>query len=132
MILLQIDGPPVPWAAHQGYGRRAYNPKQKEREYAQWQIKAYFNQQNPIAGPVRLICEYHLPIPTSTRKAIRTQMLNGMVYHIKKPDVDNLNKFLCDCLKTIVFEDDSQVIEINAKKIYSESPKTIIKVIPCP
>lgn len=132
MILLQIDGPPVPWAAHQGFGRRAYNPRQPEREYAQWQLKAYFNQLKPIDGAIKLICEYHMPIPLSTRKGLKTQMMNGVVHHLKKPDVDNLNKFLCDCLKNIIFHDDSQVIEINSKKIYSESPKTVIKVIPCP
>ncbi len=128
MITLEIEGPPTPWAAHQGYGRRAYNPKTKEKQYCQWQIKAQYNQKTPIPGPVILFVAFHLPIPKGTSKVRTKQMLNGIMHHIKKPDVDNLNKFICDCLKTIVFEDDSQIFEIHSKKIFSETPKTVIQI----
>lgn len=55
-------------------------------------------------------------------------MLLGQLHHIVRPDTTNLIKFAEDTLKGIVIEDDSQVYGIVATKIYSETPKTIIKV----
>lgn len=128
MIQLEIAGLPTPWAAHGGFGKRSYNPRGKEKEYVQWQAKAQYNRNFPITGPIRIDVSYHMPMPSGTSKVRRLQMLNGRIHHIKKPDVDNLNKFLCDALKKIVFEDDSQVVEICARKLYGENGKTIIRV----
>lgn len=128
MFTFEIQGQPVPWSAHRGYGRRSFNPKFKEKQYYQWQIRSQFNRENPIGGPVRLHISFYLPIPKGTSFIRRKQMLNGKSFHIKRPDLDNLNKFLEDCLKTIVFEDDSQVCEIVSKKIYGEIPKTVVQV----
>lgn len=130
MILFEVDGIPTPWAAHKGYGRRAYNPRYSEKQQAIWQIRCYHNKTSPITGPVRLHLEFHLPIPKGTSGIRKRQMLNGTIHHIKKPDVTNLQKFIEDCLKGLIIEDDSQVVEINARKIYSEKPKTIVKVEP--
>lgn len=69
-----------------------------------------------------------MPIPKTTSAVRRKQMLNGILHHIVRPDTSNLTKFLEDCLKTIVFEDDSQVVEIIARKIYGETPKTVISI----
>jgi Holliday junction resolvase RusA-like endonuclease len=128
MILLQIDGIPVPWAAHQGYGRRAFNPKFKERSFAQWQLKAQYNQQAPLTTPVKIEFTFHMPVPEGTSKVRRLQMLNGRMHHMKRPDTSNLTKFCEDCLKGVVIEDDSQVVEIVSRKIYGEKPKTVIKI----
>lgn len=128
MILIEIDGLPIPWKSHGGYGRRSFNPRYKERECFQWQIKTQFNQGKPICGPVRCLYTFHMPIPKTTSKIRRLQMLNDMMHHIVRPDATNLIKMYEDCLKGIIFEDDSQVVEIFAKKIYGERPKTIIKI----
>ena len=128
MLQFEIKGIPVPWSAHQGYGRKAFNPKFKEREFYQWQIRSLFNRKEPIAGPIRLQVVYHMPIPKNTSGIKRRQMLNGVLHHIVRPDTSNLTKFLEDCLKTIVFADDSQVVEINAKKVYGDTPKTVVSI----
>lgn len=128
MITLEISGAPIPFSHHQGFGRRAYNPKFKEKQYCQWQIQSQFNRKAPIQGPLIVSVAFHMPIPKGTSKPRTRQMLNGVMHHIKRPDVDNLQKFILDCLKTIVFEDDSQIFEIHAKKIFSETPKTIIQI----
>lgn len=128
MILLEITGLPTPWAAAYVGRRGAFNPKFKEKEYARWQVKAQYNQQAPITAAVRLDITFHMPIPTGTSKVRKLQMLNGRLPHIKKPDTTNLQKFAEDVLKGVVIEDDSQVIEVVARKIYGEQPKTVIKV----
>ncbi len=69
-----------------------------------------------------------MPIPEGTSKVRRLQMLNGKIHHIKRPDASNLVKMYEDCLKGIIFDDDSQVVEFTARKIYSETPKVVIRV----
>lgn len=130
MIILTIEGLPVPWAApYVTRSRHAFNPKYKEKEYYQWQIKAQWNQKI-LAAPLCLDFTFQMPIPQATSKVRRTQMLNGILHHIKRPDTTNLIKFAEDTLKGIVIEDDSQVCQISAQKIYGLTPKTVIKVIP--
>ena len=121
-------GIPVPWSAHKGYGRKAFNPKFKEKQFYQWQIRSQWNRDHSIKGPVRLYLSFHMPIPKGTSSIRRKQMLNGLFHHLKRPDTSNLTKFLEDCLKTIVFEDDSQVCELQAKKLFADVPRTIIQI----
>jgi len=128
MILIEISGDPVPWAAHRGYGKRAFNPRKEQREKYQWQIKAQYNQLDPLSGPLKVDYTYFVGIPKSTSKIRRMQMLNGKMHPITRPDIDNYDKFLSDCLTDIVWQDDSQVIEKMSRKIYGEREKTIIRI----
>lgn len=129
MIILTIDGLPIPWTPSRiTRTRHAFNPKYREKEYAQWQIQAQWNQAK-ISAPVELDITFHMPIPSGTSKIKKTQMLNGIIRHIKRPDVDNLSKFAIDCIKGIVLDDDNQVFKLSAEKIYGLVPKTVIKII---
>lgn len=50
-----------------------------------------------------------------------------MPYYCKsRPDIDNYIKFVMDCLNGIIYKDDSQVVHVEATKIYSTDPQTII------
>jgi Holliday junction resolvase RusA-like endonuclease len=128
MILLEIEGLPTAWSSHGGHGRRSFNPRFREKAYAQWQIKAQYNQQKPLSCAVKVTFIFHMPIPFGTSKIRRLQMLNDKIHHTKRPDTTNLQKFAEDCLKGIVLEDDSQVVEVSAKKIYGENSKTVLRI----
>jgi len=128
MLTYVIEGVPIPWKAHGGYGRKSFNPLYKEKQYCQWQIRAQHNQQAPVTSPIRLGLTFYLPIPKATSGIRKRQMLAGLMHHLKRPDVTNMQKFIEDCIKGIVIEDDAQVVEINAKKLYSDLPKTVINI----
>ena len=68
-------------------------------------------------------CEFHMPIPKTSKKK-HAQMLSNEIGHTKKPDTDNMIKFLKDCCNGIVWHDDSQVTVIVATKRYSDNPAT--------
>ena len=123
-----IDGLSVPWAAHGGYGKRSFNPRYREKQYTQWQLKAQFNRDAPISGPVRVDLHFVRPIPKGTSKARKLQMLNGIIFPITRPDRGNYLKFYEDCLTGVAIEDDSQIVAGEVCKIFGESPKTIIKL----
>lgn len=48
--------------------------------------------------------------------------------HLKRPDVDNLIKFVLDALKGTYWKDDTQVQIRCAFKVYSHSPRTELEI----
>lgn len=133
MISLDLFGIPVPSARPRFNFRtkHAYEDAEqgKLKEGAKWQLKSQYREE-PLGCAVSIDLTFYLPIPKSASKPKQRQMLNGVMHHISKPDIDNLQKFVLDCLNGIVIEDDRRVIEIRARKIYSTKPGTLIRIMP--
>ena len=67
----------------------------------------------PMEGPVRLVVKWCFP---------RGRHGDGE-YRITKPDTDNLNKLLKDCMTAVGFwKDDAQVASEIAEKFWAEVP----------
>ena len=104
---------------------QVYNPSRKDQGgvisviHSEW-------RSSPIAGPVELHIVFHMPIPCSWSK--RKQERSVGLPHITKPDKDNLDKFLFDCMSGIVYADDKQIWNGSSKKIYSTNPRTTVQV----
>jgi Holliday junction resolvase RusA-like endonuclease len=82
----------------------------------------------PMDGALALELRFDMPIPAGTSKKKRAAMLAGQIPHIKKPDIDNLAKFVADCLNRLAWRDDCQVVALNAIKAYAENPATITRL----
>ncbi len=72
--------------------------------------------------PICISIAFGMPIPKSAPKSRRQAMTEGILRHIKKPDVDNLAKAVLDALNGIAWEDDSQIVRLTAWKEYSTEP----------
>lgn len=133
MIQIEIDSDPVPQQRPRFFNRKGkslcYDPQAKKKEEYRWQIRSQFRDE-AIKCPVSVLLTFYMPIPKSTSSVKKIQMKNGVIAHTKKPDLDNMQKFILDCLNKIVFEDDSQVCEIFAKKIYSSRTGTLVRIKP--
>ena len=94
---------------------------ESRRRMAQWrddirhEAKDAMDGRAPFAGPIRLMCEFRLPVPTSTIRKYQ----HGWLCHTKKPDVDKLFRMLSDALTRIVWNDDSQVCFSIINKVYA-------------
>lgn len=53
-------------------------------------------------------------------------MKSGLVRPTKKPDTDNIAKIILDSLNGIAYPDDSQVVDLQVKKIYAEQPRVVV------
>lgn len=73
----------------------------------------------PLETPVSVYLYIRLPIPKSYPKKRQEACLSGSELPSKKPDIDNIAKSVCDGMNGIVFKDDCQIVQINAKKVYS-------------
>ena len=76
------------------------------------------------AVAVKIIAAF--PIPGSTSKKRRNQMLSGSIQPTKKPDADNISKCILDALNGIAYHDDSQVTELEIRKTYQDEPGVIV------
>jgi len=75
---------------------------------------------------IALTCEFYCPIPSSLSKRKREQ-LNGELC-LKKPDIDNYVKLVCDALNGIAWEDDNVVASLYAVKLYDNEPRTEVYI----
>ena len=77
-----------------------------------------------IDGPICIDFEFRMPIPKYKQKD--KNMEN--VYHVIRPDVSNMVKFYEDVCQGHVYDNDSQVVEITARKVYAAAAETIMHV----
>ncbi len=133
MINIEIVGNPIPWKRP---GRKllngkilTYDTQHKEKEFTQFQIKTQY-QEPLLSMDLNVDLIFYLPIPKSTGVKMRQQMLHGYVKPIKKPDLDNLTKYILDCMNQVVFVDDAQITMLTLRKCYSLVPRTLIRIIP--
>lgn len=80
------------------------------------------DSEEKFKGPLHLEVTFFMPIPhTSSRKKV-TNLLGA--YHHKKPDLDNLIKYICDISNGILFDDDATISSVFAKKLYADTSRT--------
>jgi Holliday junction resolvase RusA-like endonuclease len=128
-IKLTIKGKPIALKRPRFGNKRAYDPQKKEKE--RWILEAKTQiQVKPTGKPVFISIDFKMPIPKNFKKTdinlIKTW--GYLYYHSKRPDLDNLIKFVKDCLTGVLWLDDSQVVSLFASKYYSTEPATEIIV----
>lgn len=109
------------------------DPKQKD--YVRWmeaEIREAWIGCPLLTGPVRVWFTAFMPIPKSWNKKISGLASRNEIAHTSKPDLDNLEKMLFDCMNGIVWKDDAQVVEVTKLKKYSSSPGWYVTVVEVP
>ena len=86
--------------------------------------KKLFNNKEPINVRITACFE---PVKSTSKKK-RMQMLSGEIKPTKKPDVDNIVKCILDGLNGVAYRDDTQVVEVSAKKIYAEKAEVKVEI----
>lgn len=138
MLKLVIPGKPIAKARPRFCTRKmksgktyshAYKTAAQETEEGRFMTMAMQQVERPIKGAVVASMEFYLPIPKSMPKRDRKLIDLGIFPHIKKPDVDNLQKFAMDCLNGIAWTDDSRVVGFQQLfKKYDAEPRSVIKL----
>lgn len=124
MIELKIPGPPMGKQRPIVTRRVAFTPK-KTVNYENYVKELYIINKFPkLEGYISMSVKAYYPIPKSTSKKKKAQMLQGIVLPDKKPDVDNVLKGICDALNTIAYDDDKQIVHMDIEKYYSTEPRT--------
>ena len=130
-IEFTIPGPPKPLARPR-FSRAGivYNKQKSLMDGMKSDIFVFMGSREPLYGPIDIELEFHMPIPASLSKKMQRQYEHG--YHTSRPDLDNCCKMVLDLCNGIVFHDDSQVCFLNAFKLYSKDPRTVVRVFTLP
>ena len=83
-----------------------------------------------LQGALLMRVRVTLPVPASFSKRRREAALAGLEWPAKRPDWDNYGKAASDAMNTIVFNDDSQIVDARVVKQYGERPGLRIEVGP--
>lgn len=128
MVNLTIPLEPVSkgrprFEVHYNYVSAHTPPKTKRFEQ---DVALYYIQSNSPkfeqGTPISVSIEFGMAIPKSTTKKRKSAMLQGLIYHTVKPDLDNLTKAILDALNDLAWHDDAQIVELNVNKVYIDNP----------
>ena len=101
----------------------------KYEAHARLAAQVAMGNRAPLQDPVRIEVSIELPVPTSWSNKRRLAALAGKIAPTARPDIDNYIKTALDAINTIVVTDDAQVVEIRARKQFSDQPKLVATVI---
>jgi len=118
-----------PRFSRMGKGVKAIDPDES-RNYKSFVrlIAAEYAPETIITDDIKLTIDVYRKIPKSFSKKKHQMAIDGVVRPTTKPDIDNLAKGIKDGLSKVLWHDDSQVIELVARKWYSDSPKAVVTV----
>ncbi len=74
----------------------------------------------PMLQPIKLTVTAVFPIAPSWPKWRRVLAAIGKLWHVGRPDIDNVIKIAMDGLNDVVWKDDAQICWLVAKKFYGE------------
>jgi len=121
MIRFGVEGTPISQGSmkHIGQGRMIHS---RATELATWRaLVALAAKQagcEPIPDPIAISITFRLKKPKTVKRALPTVA----------PDLDKLVRGVLDALTGCAYLDDSQVIDIKAKKVYSDITGVDIEV----
>lgn len=135
MCTFTVEVTPVakgrPRFSNRGGFAKAYTPK-KTADYEAHITncaKRVMGGQSPVEYPVALSLQFFLPIPKAWNKTMTLAAKRGEIKHTKKPDVDNFAKAVMDAFNGVLYEDDSQVVDLHVSKAYSDLPRIEVTMI---
>ena len=83
-----------------------------------------------LDGAISIEILYSFQRLQSLKKSERNEIDSGKsMPKTTKPDIDNLTKAILDALNGIAWNDDAQVSEIKAKKIWSKQDQIEVKIM---
>jgi Holliday junction resolvase RusA-like endonuclease len=149
LMKIVIPGDPIAKARHRRKRLRdgriiEYDPQEAEKtktaKYLTHSMREHFDSKNnemvmkaselTFAEAFNLNVVLHIPIPKSDSTPIRNAKLWGLIPHNQKPDSSNLLKFYEDAANSVLYDDDSMLCHVSAKKKWSDNPRTEITIMP--
>lgn len=90
--------------------------------------QAAMEGREPFDGPVAVHLAAFLKIPTTATHKRLAAIRAGDEWPTKRPDIENIAKSALDGMNGVAFGDDSQVVNLAAKKFWGSPPGLTITV----
>lgn len=134
-ILFEIMGEPVaqgrPRAGKTFAGKTVLYDPAKSRDFKQY-VRLVASQHAPktlIEGPIHLSVDIYRQAPKKYQTKPKLELIEkGLLRPTTKPDCSNYLKGIEDGLNGVMWQDDSQIIQVVVRKFYSMSPKVVVHI----
>ncbi len=106
----------------------AYTPaktKQNEKDFLSQAIA--YRPKEPLKTDLRIDLTFYMGIPLSKSKKWQERARAGQE-RPRKRDLDNQIKLTWDAMNTIFYADDRQIVELSARKFYSDVPRVEVEI----
>jgi|SRR5690625_1323046 len=106
-----------------------YDPKESKeyKEYAAL-IARQYAPKTLYEAELSVDLDIYRQIPKSTTKRKRELYNARLIRPTVKPDLDNYSKSILDALNGIMYKDDSQIVDLNISKYYSDDPRVEVRI----
>ncbi len=145
-MIFEIPGDPIaqkrPRLTTRGKFPHAYDSQKKEHDAVSLLLHNKFMEFYNASKESGLECsklayadfyslelEFHLSYPKTWKQKDVINYEWGLSQCDDNKDLDNLEKFILDCCKDSLVKDDRYITRLSSKKMYSETPKTVIKIM---
>ena len=136
-ITLTVYGTPQALKRHRhrsvGKFVQTYDPSSQDKENFLQKAVLDNKPDRPMEGAIELNAIFYMPRPKGHFGSGRNEgklKSSAPNYHTKKPDLDNMLKFIKDALNGIYWKDDSQIYRLgDTKKVYTSMAPRIEIVI---
>lgn len=128
-MIIEILGKPLSQQRHRHsvtkFGKVfVYDPLAREKMVLKKELEKKY--EGTLYDSARISFYFYMPIFKNMPLKEKALAEKEELFHLKKPDVDNLVKFYLDCLVPTVLSDDRGIILGECQKIYSPEPRTVI------
>ena len=119
-----------PRARRIGNGISMYDPKKvKDYKILVAKIAGDKYTSDPLKGELIVDLTFARAVQKSVTKSERLKRLSNAHRPHMKPDVDNYIKSTLDGLNGVLWDDDAQIVDLNAHKVYDVIPHVDIRVV---
>ena len=124
-----IQGKGRPRFAHRGNHVTTYTPD-CTRAYED-AVRLAWNSAGGkmLDGPVAVRITAYQALPKRATRAQRAAAERGEISPIRKPDLDNIVKIVLDALNGHAYRDDTQVVQLEARKCYTAEESHIAVIV---
>jgi len=107
-----------------------YNPSVEDENNIRSQLIPH-KPNTPLVGSLKLRLNIYKKIPKSFSKKKRIMAEKGEIRPDGRPDLDNYIKLFKDAANSILWKDDSQIVEYlpGTGKYYSETPRWEVELV---
>ncbi|MGD1008093.1 MAG: RusA family crossover junction endodeoxyribonuclease [Ignavibacteriaceae bacterium] len=117
-----IPGNPIALARPRFAHKHVFDSQHLEKLNAGLLIRNQLGNVSPSENvPLSMSIKFVMPIP-SCSKVRHAKYIDA--FHLHRPDIDNLCKFVLDICNNVVYKDDCIIVKLIATKIYGEEPRT--------
>ena len=127
-IFFVVPGKPLPWQRSGHHGNTHYTPKAMAAHQELVRSHALLAGARKMEGPLKMTLAFIFMPPQTWSQKKQDLALGDGLWPTGRPDLDNLVKEIKDALNGVLYEDDAQIVSLDATKGFSMEPRTGVRV----